>query len=123
MPINTRLEAELRIASRDIGFIRPGDPCVLKIDAYNYMEHGTADGAIRWISDGAFTTDDNGAPTEAYYKARCSIDATNFRNVPAKVPLIPGMTLSGDIKVGTRSVAMYVLSGVLRGFNESMRKP
>ena len=123
MPINTPLEAEIRIASRDIGFIRPGDSCILKIDAFNYQEHGTAQGTIRWISDGAFTSDDSGQVVDAYYKARCSIDATNFRNVPAKVPLIPGMTLTGDIKVGTRSVAMYALSGVLRGFNESMREP
>ncbi len=123
MPVNSPLEAEIRIASRDIGFIRPGDPCVLKIEAFNYMEHGTARGTVRWISDGAFTADDNGQSVEAYYKARCSIDTKNFINVPAKFRLIPGMTLSGDIKVGTRSVAMYVLSGVLRGFNESMREP
>jgi HlyD family secretion protein len=124
MPINTKLEAEIRILSRDIGFIRPGDPCTMKIDAFNAAEHGTAKGKIRWISAGAFTTDDDGKPVDyTYYKARCSVDATNFKDVPKNFRLIPGMTLQGDINVGTRSVAMYLLSGMVRGVREAMREP
>ena len=123
MPVDAPVEAEIRIASRDVGFIRAGDRCVLKIDAFNYMEHGTAEGTIRWISDNAFTTDDNGQAVEAYYKARCGVDAMHFTEVPAKFRLIPGMTLQADVNVGTRSVAMYLLGGFLRGFGESMREP
>jgi hemolysin D len=123
MPVKAPLEAEIRVASRDVGFVRPGDRCVLKIDAFNYMEHGTAEGSIRWISDNAFTTDDNGQPVEAYYKARCGVDAMHFVDVPAKFRLIPGMTLQADVNVGTRSVAMYLLGGILRGFGEAMREP
>jgi hemolysin D len=33
------------------------------------------------------------------------------------------MTLAADINVGTRSVAMYLMDGVLRGFSEAMREP
>lgn len=123
MPLDAPVAAEITIASRDIGFIRPGDSCVLKVSAFNYMEHGIADGKIRWISDNAFTADDDGHPVPAYYKARCTVDAMHFRDVPAKFRLIPGMTLSADLKVGTRSAAMYLLSGLLRGFGESMREP
>ena len=123
MPLNAPVEAEIRIASRDVGFVRAGDRCVLKIEAFNYMEHGTADGSIRWISDNAFTTDDNGQPVDAYYKARCGVDAMNFVDVPAKFRLIPGMTLQADVNVGKRSVAMYLLGGFLRGFGEAMREP
>ncbi len=123
MPVNAPVEAEIRIASRDVGFVRPGDHCILKIEAFNYMEHGTAEGRIRWISDNAFTTDDNNQPVEAYYKVRCSVDAMHFVDVPPKFRLIPGMTLQADVNVGTRSVAMYLLSGFLRGFGEAMREP
>jgi hemolysin D len=123
MPVNSPVEAEIRIASRDVGFVRSGDRCVLKIEAFNYMEHGTAEGKIRWISDNAFTTDDNSQPVDAYYKARCGVDAMHFVDVPAKFRLIPGMTLQADVNVGTRSVAMYLLSGFLRGFGEAMREP
>ncbi|MGY3446637.1 MULTISPECIES: HlyD family type I secretion periplasmic adaptor subunit [unclassified Bradyrhizobium] len=123
MPLKTRLEAEIQILSRDVGFVRPNDPCTMKIDAFNAAEHGTAEGKVRWISEGAFTTDDDGKPVDAYYKARCSVDATNFKDVPANFRLIPGMTLQGDVNVGTRSVAMYLLGGMLRSAKEAMREP
>jgi hemolysin D len=123
MPDNAVVEGEIRISPRDVGFVRPGDRCVLKIDSFNYMEHGTAEGKIRWISDNAFTVDDNNQPVDAYYKARCTVDAMHFVNVPPKFRLIPGMTLQADINIGTRSVAMYLLSGLLRGLGESMREP
>jgi hemolysin D len=123
MPVNTPLEAEIRIGSRDVGFLRPGDRCVLKIDAFNYMEHGTAEGVVRWISDNAFTLDDDGKPVEAYYKSRCSVGQVHLIKVPPKFRLIPGMTLQADVNVGTRSVAVYLLGGIIRGFNEAMREP
>ena len=123
MPLNTPMETEIKIASRDVGFARPGDACVLNIDAFNASEHGTAEGKVLWISDGAFTTNDDNQVVEAYYKARCSIDRTDFRGVPANFRLIPGMTLTGDINVGKRSVAMYLLGGMMRGISQSMREP
>ena len=45
------------------------------------------------------------------------------RVFPSNFQLIPGMTLKADVNVGTRSVAMYLLDGVLRGFGEAMREP
>ncbi|MDX8482948.1 HlyD family type I secretion periplasmic adaptor subunit [Mesorhizobium sp. VK24D] len=123
MPANAPLEAEVRIASRDIAFVRNGDRCVLKIDAFNFAEHGAAEGKVRWISEGAFTTDDNGQATDAYYKARCSIDAIKLRDAGPNFRLIPGMTLTADMNVGTRSVAAFLLSGFIRGVGESMREP
>ena len=123
MPADAPVEAEFRISSRDVGFIRAGDRCTLKVDAFNYMEHGVAVGTVRWISDNAFTTDDDGRPVAAYYKGRCGVEQTHFVHVPEKFRLIPGMSLQADVNVGSRSVAMYLLGGVFRIFNESMREP
>jgi hypothetical protein len=33
------------------------------------------------------------------------------------------MTLTADIQVGTRSVFMYLVKGVVRGVGEAMREP
>jgi hemolysin D len=124
MPLDTPLDAEARVSTREIGFVRTGDRCTLKIDAFNYMEHGTADGVVRWISDGAFQTDEEtGQALDPYYKVRCSITALHFQNVGPNFRLLPGMTLTADMKVGTRSVLAYVMGGVLAGFNQSMREP
>ena len=122
-PLKSPLEAELHIAARDIGFIRVGDQATVKLDPFNFVEHGAAEGKVRSISEGAFTTDDNGQPTEAYYRARITLDPVQLRNVPAGFRLVPGMTLAGDIHVGTRSLFAYLVGGVLRGVGESMREP
>jgi hemolysin D len=124
MPLDTPLDAEARVSTREIGFVRAGDRCTLKIDAFNYMEHGTAEGVVRSISDGAFQTDEEtGQALDPYYKVRCSIDALHFENVGPNFRLLPGMTLTADLKVGSRSVLAYVMGGVLAGFNQSMREP
>jgi hemolysin D len=122
-PLRKPVEAEIQISSSEIGFVRPGDTCTLKIDAFNFFEHGTAEGKVRWISEGSFTTDQNGAPVPAYYKARCTVEHMNFINVPANFRLMPGMTLTGDVKVGTRSVIRYVMGGFVHGAGEAMREP
>ena len=49
--------------------------------------------------------DQTGQPTSAYYKVGVSIDRMNFRGVPKNFRLMPGMTLSADIKIGRRSGA------------------
>lgn len=123
MPANAPIQSEAQIQPMYIGFVRLGDKCVLKIDAYDFVEHGWAEGKVTWVSDGTFTTNVSGEPTIPYYKIRCSVDEYHFRNVPHDMRLTPGMTLESDMIVGTRSVAMYLFSGILRGWSESMREP
>jgi hemolysin D len=122
-PLKSPLEAEIRIAARDIGFIGVGDETTIKLDAYNYIEHGTVTGKVRSISEGAFTTDENNTPVQPYYKVRVTLDPITLHNVPTSFRLVPGITLTGDIHVGTRSLFTYVLGGFVGGINEAMREP
>ena len=97
---------------------------MVKLDPFAFIEHGSAEGKVRWISEGAFTTDDNsGATVEPYYKVRVEFTNIKLRNVPPSFRLIPGMTLTADIHIGTRSVFMYVLAGAIGGVGEAMREP
>jgi HlyD family secretion protein len=124
-PLNSPVEAEVRIAPRDIGFIRPGDPVKIKLDAFDFVEHGMVKGTISWISEGAFMVDErSNQPTqEPYYKARIALTDTSLRSVPSGFRLIPGMTLTADVHIGTRSILMYLVSGAVRHVSESMREP
>jgi HlyD family secretion protein len=124
-PLNSPVEAELQISPRDIGFIRAGDPVMVKLDAFDFIEHGMAKGDISWISEGAFMIDDRtGQPVQnPFYKVRVRLTDTNLREVPEGFRLIPGMTLTGDVHIGTRSVLMYLVSGAIRHFSEAMREP
>jgi HlyD family secretion protein len=124
-PLNSPVEAEVHISPRDVGHIRAGDPVRLKLDAFNFIEHGMAEGTVSWISEGAFmVNDDTGAAApEPYYKVRVGLTNVDLHNVPAGFRLIPGMTLTADVHIGTRSVLMYIVSGAVQGMNEGMREP
>ncbi len=122
-PLRSPVEAEVHILARDIGFCRPGDKATLKLDPFHFVEHGTVSGTVRWISEGAFTQDDNGSAVDPYYKARIAPSEVKLKGVPDNFRLVPGMTLSADIQVGSRSVFMYMWRGVIRGVGEAMREP
>ncbi len=123
-PLSAPVEAQVNISPRDIGFIRADDKATLKIDAFNFAEHGVAEGSVKWISEGAFVVnEDTGQPTDPYYRVRIKIDHMNFVKVPASFRLIPGMTMTGDIKVGRRTVASYIWDSVAQGAGEAMREP
>ena len=122
-PLRSPMEAEVHIAARDVGFVRPGDGATVKLDPFNFVEHGTASGAVRWISEGAFTQDDNGNAVDPYYKARITLTKVELTAVPDSFRLVPGMTLTADINVGSRSVFMYMMRGLIRGVGEAMREP
>lgn len=131
-PLRSPVEAEVHIDARDVGFIRPGDPTTVKFSAFNYAEHGTAKGEVRWISEGAFTSNNgdtlgdagnaDNKPLPPYYLARIALTKVGLHDVPPSFRLMPGMTLTADIKVGKRSVFMYMFGGLL-GVSEAMREP
>jgi multidrug efflux pump subunit AcrA (membrane-fusion protein) len=123
VPLDAPLEADINVNARDIGFIKVGDTVRLKLDAYRFLQHGTAKGVIKTISEGSFTLDDNNQPVEPYFKVRVRITDVHLHNVPPDFRLIPGMTLTGDIMVGRRTILSYLVEGALRTGSEAMREP
>jgi hemolysin D len=147
--LRSPVEAEIYITPRDIGFVRPGDDTTIKLDPYNFVEHGWAEGGLRWVSEGTFTMPGSGTggitnpagtspgnaaiadPNQAttggltmpFYKARVTIAKLDLKNMPKNFRLLPGMTLTADIHVGTRSLFWYLARGVVRNVDEAMREP
>ncbi len=111
MPVRNPLDALVQVQASQIGFIRPGDPVTLKVDAFQYFEHGTLEGTVKWVGDNA-GTQRNGQAVAPYYNVEITIDRSKLVNVPATTTLLPGMTLTADIKVGSRSVWDYVMGGL-----------
>jgi HlyD family type I secretion membrane fusion protein len=122
-PLDAPVEAELDISTSDVGFIAVGDPVQVKLDAYPFIRHGMAKGVVRSISEGSFTVDTNNTPVNPYFKVRVTMKDVHLRNVPKDFRLIPGMTIAGDIMVGSRTILSYVVEGALRTGSEAMREP
>jgi len=114
---------ELEINTDQVAFIRVGDPVMLHIDAFPYLRFGAADGVVDTISDGSFTQEDNGMQRAPFFKVWVNVTRLNFHNVPASARIIPGMTVTGDIRVGKRTVLSYFVDGILMNAYEAMREP
>ncbi len=99
VPSDVDLEAEVSVQARNIGFIRPGDPVRVKLEAFPFQRHGVLRGKVRFISPDAFEqeTPDGQA---LIYRTRVEITVMKMRSVPKDFKLVPGMSLTAEIKVG-----------------------
>jgi HlyD family secretion protein len=127
VPLNVALEAEVSIGTQDIGRVSADEPVRIKFDAFPFQKYGTGSGSIRTISQDAYPADaaqgrqDASAPP--VFRARVTLDDTNLRGLGEPVRLLPGMTVSAEIKVGRRKVITYFLYPLLRGLDSAIREP
>lgn len=124
VPLGAELEAEVQIDSIDVGYVKVGDVARLKFDAYPFQRHGSVDAVLRTISEDAFRRDGAaGQGTDAYYLSRISMGKVQLKKLPEQARLLPGMTLTAEIKVGSRSVISYLLWPLTKTLDESIREP
>lgn len=125
VPLAAELEAEVQIESLDVGYIRPGHPVHIKLDAFPYQRHGDLPGKVRTISEDAFRRDaQGGGPQGAYYLSRIAMQkGATLDNMTPQSRLLPGMTLRAEIVVGKRTVMSYLLWPLRKSVNESIREP
>ena len=108
VPLEDALLLEARVLPRDIAFLRPGQPAIVKFTAYDFSIYGGLDGTLEHI--GADTViDDKG---NAFYTVRVRTNKPGFG--AANLPIIPGMVAEVDIITGKKSVLVYLLKPVLR---------
>lgn len=108
VPLNESLLLETRITPRDIAFLRPGQPAVVRYTAYDFTVYGGMQGVVETI--GADTvTDEKG---NAFYIVKVRTKGSSLGE--AKLPIIPGMVAQVDIMTGKKSILSYLLKPVLR---------
>ncbi len=121
--VNAPLEAEIEIQARDIGLVKPQNITRIKLDAFPYQKHGTLDGILSTISEGAFQKGEPPA-TVTMYRGVVTLGKTDkLTNMPAKYRLLPGMIVAAEIRVGERRVIEYFLYPILRQLDSSIREP
>jgi hemolysin D len=126
VPLNAKLEAEVQVDSLDIGNIKKGDIAHVKLDAFPYQKHGMLDGKVTTISEDSFKRDQvrPGEGTNAYYLATVEWGPdSKLRKLEGGARLLPGMTVTGEIVVGKRSVMSYLLWPLTKALDESLREP
>jgi adhesin transport system membrane fusion protein len=119
VPTEDRLMIQAKITPRDIGFIYPGLPAVVKITAYDFARYGGLTGKVEHIS--ADTTQDKEG--NSFYLIRIKTDASSIKNKHDEaMPIIPGMMTEVDVITGKRTILEYILNPILRANEAALRE-
>lgn len=114
VPLEDTLLLEARVLPRDIAFLRPGQPAMVKFTAYDFSIYGGLEGTLEHIGADS-VMDEKG---NAFYTVRVRTNKAGFGD--ANLPIIPGMVAEVDILTGKKSVLTYLMKPVLRAKNVAM---
>ena len=112
LPEDTVLAAEVYVASRAVGFIRPGQAVRLAYAAFPQQKFGTFTGQVRHISDYVLLPRDipqTFSVREATYRVEIDIDDAELINRIGSAVLRPGMLLTAEIILENRSLLEWFL--------------
>lgn len=114
VPLEDTLLLEARVLPRDIAFLRPGQPTMVKFTAYDFSIYGGLEGTLEHIAADT-VMDEKG---NAFYIVRVRTNKPGFGD--ANLPIIPGMIAEVDILTGKKSVLAYLMKPVLRAKNVAL---
>ncbi|MXN76524.1 HlyD family type I secretion periplasmic adaptor subunit [Burkholderia sp. 4701] len=112
------LEVEANLENKDIGFVKAGQPAVVKVDAFPYTRYGFLHGTVETVSNDAVPDRKRGLT----FPVRIRLTTNRIRANDTWINLTPGMSVSAEIKTGKRSVAHYFLDPVIQTGQESLRE-
>ncbi len=129
VPNGETLRAEVWVGNQDVGFIHTGEPVKLKLAAYQFQKYGMVEGKVAHLSADASDTPPNqqqpgksGSNLPYAYRALIDLKAQHLIADGVLHSLTPGMQVTAEIHLGTRTILEYLLSPVLGAFQEAGRE-
>lgn len=134
VPKEEPLQAEVWVSNEDIGFVRPNQPVKVKLSAFSFQKYGMLDGTVEQVSADASESQGQSGTIDATtsappkdlsrlrYKTLVALSTQQLTADHKAHKLTPGMQVSAEIKLGTRSVLEYLFSPVTKAFHEAGRE-
>ena len=118
VPVDKELIVESKVSTQDIGHVHVGQEAVIKVGSYDPQRFGVIEGEVGRISPSTYLDEEN----QPYYKAQIILAKKYLGSQPGKYKLIPGMTVTADIRTGEKTVLDYLLKPVYRGFQNAFQE-
>ena len=105
LPPNAALEAELDLPTRAAGFVQPGSPVWLRVDAFPYARWGQLPGTVREVSRSVLPSAEPSrlSAPDAAYRVRVSL-GTGPQQQALRARLQPGMQVQASIQAEKRTL-------------------
>ena len=119
VPENTPIVANILVVNRDIGYVRQGQECIVKVDTYDFQKHGTVEGRVETVSPFNVENKEN---TSDGYPVFVNLAAMELKTKDGTVfPLRPGMAVTTEINVGKRRVIEFFLFPIIKYLDEGLK--
>ena len=134
VPNDKILRAEVWVSNQDVGFIHIGEHVKLKLVSYQFQKYGMIDGQVTNLSADASdapreSAGQSGTPGNKHgngqpftYRALIDLKAQELITDGVRHSLTPGMQVTAEIHLGTRTILEYLLSPVSGAFQEAARE-
>lgn len=119
VPTSETLLVEARISPRDVAFVIPGQPAVIKLTAYDFSVYGGLDGMVANISADSLVDQSTG---ETFYLVRVKTKNAQLLRDGKSHAIIPGMVASVDILTGKKTILTYLMKPINKARNEALRE-
>lgn len=132
VPRHEPLMAEVFVTNEDVGFVRPQQEVRVKLAAFQFNKYGMLEGKVRQVSADATEGRDNAGAAAAAVRSPAAAPLTyrtivdlGSQDLPSegiRHALAPGMQVTAEIHLGTRSVLEYLFSPLARAFHDAARE-
>lgn len=129
VPHNEELLAEVLVENDDVGFVMHGQPVKLKLATFTFQKYGLLNGMVEQVGADASSRSHEKAdetrtdgPERLVYKSTITLDRQFLAYNGNSYPLLPGMQVSAEIQLGTRTLIEYLLSPVAKTALEACRE-
>ncbi len=118
VPKGAKLEAEVNVENKDIGFVREGQVAEIKVHTFPFTRYGVIDAKVTGITRDAVEDEKQGL----VYKMRLEMARSSLMVDGKEVGLSPGMAVSAEVKTGKRRLIEYFLSPLIQHVDESVKE-
>lgn len=118
VPDDHPIEVEAYVENRDIGFVRPGDTAVVKIETFPFTKYGTINARVTSVASDAIQDEKRGL----VFTARVALEQSAIQLEQHTLKLSPGMAVSVEVKTAQRRVIEYFLAPLMQYRDESLRE-
>jgi HlyD family secretion protein len=134
VPKDEILKAEVWVSNEDVGFIHNGQDTKVKLASYQFQKYGMVAGHVANLSADATDNSPQGAGQASQpnnkspngqpfaYRALINLKAQELVVNGVRHALSPGMQVTAEIHLGTRTILEYLLSPVTGAFQEAGRE-
>ncbi len=122
VPVGVELLAIFDVDPSDISKLIPDTSVKIQLSALPAQKHGELKGKINYISADTINENVDGQPGN-FYRARAEITENLLKDTPPGFNIMPGMKVSGKIKVGKRRLITYFIYPLVRTLGNSFAEP